>query len=47
MSEVSARIDLPPVRSGRPPGPRGLKLVRTLLDYQRNNLPTVEKVARE
>ncbi|HEX8620261.1 MAG TPA: cytochrome P450 [Thermoanaerobaculia bacterium] len=47
MSEVSARIDLPPVRSGRPPGPRGLRLVRTLLDYRRNNLPTIEKLARE
>ncbi|MEO8033297.1 MAG: cytochrome P450 [Acidobacteriota bacterium] len=38
---------LPPSRRDRPPGPRGVKLVRALLDWQRDALPTLERMTAE
>lgn len=44
MSEVTASL---PLRNERPPGPRGLRLLRALLDYRQNALGTMEKMVAE
>lgn len=47
MSELSEHLQSPIVPHRRPPGPRGMALVRALLEYRKNALPTLEKMVGE
>jgi cytochrome P450 len=47
MTGITRDLGSAPVHEERPPGPRGRKLVRALLDYRRNALATLESLSRE